>query len=1255
MRIALRRRTSTAPKLLGVRRVGSVLLLSLLFVLLAHVACAAGAAEPWTAEQAVMPSADAATHALLVLTQRYAATPPAKRGALLKSIHDVALARRQALAALIREEPGTVLRVALPHRLRQGMPVAARAYVERQVAVDGELEVRIEDRPQDSRTIYTLRTLHGRRLTLHFAAHPPRLRTGSHVRVSGVQVGNALAVESAANAKRFEALTAVPPDTLGAQRTIVILVNFVDNTVQPYTAAYAQSVVFGDTSSFDREVSYQQTWLNGTVAGWYTIPLPSSVCDPDTLADDADAAATAAGVDLSGYTRFVYGFPGNACGFWGLGTVGGNPSRAWINGSFKLRVVGHEMGHNFGLYHSHNMDCGSTVLGTDCSVDEYGDSVDIMGGSSGHFNVYQKERVGWLNYAASPAITTVSRDGVYTVTPLEAATSGVMGLKILKSTDAASGERTYYYVEYRQAIGFDNIFANNSNILSGVTIHIGSDLDGNTSYLLDMTPATASWSDPSLTVGQTYTDSDAGISITTLATSSTGATVSVVVGQTGCTRSNPTVTASPSQTQWITAGTDITYSISVTNNSSSGCADSTFDLSAAVPPGWTAAFDAQAVALAAGSTGSATLQVHAPTGAAAGSYDLTVTATDHSATATSSVTTVTCAVLAPPDTPTVAATMTPSRTPTATPTATPPPSATWTSTAAATSTPSATRTRTSTPTPSPTNTASVTASSSATPIATSTSTSTATATAAATRSATPTATVGATNTLTPTNVPSATRTDTTTVTATATHTATAAWTSSATTTRTSTSTPTPTQTNAPSPTRTLTSTATATTAQTATATPTATATWTSSATATRTSTYTPAQTPTTTYTKTLAATPTLTPTFTSTATLTSSPTRTSSSTPTYSPTATNSSTPTRTSTATRTRTPTATASAANSATHTQTPTATWTTTPNPTATPTATTVVSFALHGHLRYFSNGLPVNGAMVRLTTTTSPLAYTAPATTETMTDDGGAFSFSTIAGGDWRVQPLKLGDTAAAITALDAVYVLQAAAGLRSLTPNQQMACDVSGNGTVTAMDAVLILQYKVGLLANLPVAQACGSDWTFIPDPTDTSSNQQLMAPETAPDGCHTGAIAFEPLLADADGQDFLALVIGDCSGSWQPAGKLGALHVGANGSDAVRLGRPRVVRGKLRVPLMVTTSGTFRALDAQIGFDANRLTATGVHLLGDAQGALLAENHSLPGSVRISLASGTPLHSGSVLMLEFDVDTVPPALRSLQVLRASVQQ
>jgi hypothetical protein len=93
-----------------------------------------------------------------------------------------------------------------------------------------------------------------------------------------------------------------------------------------------------------------------------------------------------------------------------------------------------------------------------------------------HFNAFQKERLGWLNDGISPPITTVTSGGVYSITPYESGT-GVKALKVLQSTDPSTGLRTWYYIEYRQLIGFDaglNVYPTST---TGVLIHSGAEGD----------------------------------------------------------------------------------------------------------------------------------------------------------------------------------------------------------------------------------------------------------------------------------------------------------------------------------------------------------------------------------------------------------------------------------------------------------------------------------------------------------------------------------------------------------------------------------------------------------------------------------------------------------------------------------------------------------------------------------------------------------------------------------------------------------
>jgi hypothetical protein len=278
---------------------------------------------------------------------------------------------------------------------------------------------------------------------------------------------------------------------------------------------------------------------------------------------------------------------------------------------------------------------------------------------------------------------------------------------------------------------------------------------------------------------------------------------------------------------------------------------------------------------------------------------------------------------------------------------------------------------------------------------------------------------------------------------------------------------------------------------------------------------------------------------------------------------------------------------------------------------------------------------------------------------TDATGAYTFSGLSESNWTVEALKQGGAGSGISTLDAVYVLQGVVGVRQFDSAQGLACDVSGDGTLSTLDAVFILQYVVGLIPRLPVAQVCGSDWAFVPVPA-AAANQSLIEPQMTAGSCQHGAILLDPLVSDASGQDFSAVLFGDCSGDWQPpTGGTRAAFVSRSSSNAptVRLGMGRRRRGAtVRFPVVVESRDVFYSLSSEISYDPRELRLAGVHSFTAAPDVLVEYNADVAGKVVIAVASAEPLAGGraKVLALDFERRT-SGALARPHVHAASVDE
>ena len=352
-------------------------------------------------------------------------------------------------------------------------------------------------------------------------------------------------------------------------KVLVMAIRFANSGVSAFTPAQIDAEMQTKVAAYYQEVSFGQQLLNiTTVPSWLqdvgNIPVflsgaSAGQCDYNTIGTKADALATALGYNLNNYQNRYYVLPSTgSCPWAGLAYVGFG--RAWSNGANALWVYGHELGHNFGLWHAGSLRCTGQVIGGSCSISEYGDPFDVMGNiEQMHFNAMQKSQLNWIP-ATSVKIHTTGTT-TYTLSPLESGGHSTYAVKIPAAADRI------YWLEYRQPIGFDSrmsLYPNN-----GAQIRVAKPFQftccGNDTQILDMTQGTpASFGDAALLAGQTYTDSLYGISVQVISATASALTLSVVAPGSGSTA--PTVTGAVSRKTHGAAGVfDLPLSLVATN------------------------------------------------------------------------------------------------------------------------------------------------------------------------------------------------------------------------------------------------------------------------------------------------------------------------------------------------------------------------------------------------------------------------------------------------------------------------------------------------------------------------------------------------------------------------------------------------------------------------------------------------------------------------------------------------------------------
>lgn len=548
---------------------------------------------------------------------------PDTRTAREQRVRQIVSQRAAALRELAEKDPQAALLKSLPHQLRNRVPASAVSQVEQEVDATGVVVGVIKEDfdnhhaehefflevPESNRT---------RRLRIGLAARHAKTDdemlqlVGRQARVRGVLVDDNLVVTGQQDIEpaALPAASTTPtmsPQVTGEQSTLVIMANFSDKANACSASSLNTSLFSTSASSVNglyRETSRNNVSFSGKVIGPFNVNFSTGgACDYSAWGAALDAAATAAGHNLSAYKRISYAVPkAGACGWSGLAYVGGN--RSWVN-SCNAGVFAHELGHNLKFHHA----------GTPSA--EYGDASDPMGGAyMVQFNAANRVMAGW-----QPTGTVQDVIGASTFTLSSTSLTGLFLPQVLRIRKADTNE--FYYISMRTGSGYDLNLSGYKNLVS---VHRAAGTLPAKTYVLAQ-----------LGVGQSYKDSVNGITITpgSIDAIGGGATVTVAMGSSStttvaaCAPAAPTIAISP-VSQTGEPGQARTYGVTVTNKDGSTCASSTFDLTQKLPSGFSGSFSATRLTLAPGASGSANWTLTPASTTADAGYTATVSATSGS-------------------------------------------------------------------------------------------------------------------------------------------------------------------------------------------------------------------------------------------------------------------------------------------------------------------------------------------------------------------------------------------------------------------------------------------------------------------------------------------------------------------------------------------------------------------------------------------------------------------------------------------------
>ncbi len=395
---------------------------------------------------------------------------------------------------------------------------------------------------------------------------------------------------------------------------LVLMLNPAGSQV-PISKADVETHIFnGPVQNFYKENSYNRRYLTGNVYGWINLDL-SNVCNSPSVANlslpEVKNYILSNNIDLHNYKHVLFV---NNCGDDdGVSTIGqsavnfegetyslsltsvavGPLALTVENLGLNLiqpftwyifdRLVTHELGHAFGLWHANGLDCDAISIGTNCKHLEYRNPFDAMGTGIGyalHFHGQAKDELGWLQ---TSEVLNINSSGTYTLSPLEV----YGGYKYANIYNPAlSSSEPVYTLESRKPIGFDaalGAYPFLANIQNGLIVGQYSPSSSNGVRVIDALATTADWwtdmQNPVIANQNILDDSGRGITIGPIISSnSSGVTFSVTINPNipACVHVSPGVVQYAPYVYSNASSGNFDLKVKVINNDPPACGSSKF-------------------------------------------------------------------------------------------------------------------------------------------------------------------------------------------------------------------------------------------------------------------------------------------------------------------------------------------------------------------------------------------------------------------------------------------------------------------------------------------------------------------------------------------------------------------------------------------------------------------------------------------------------------------------------------------------------